>query len=78
MNEERKAVGGYKAPEDDPGHDDPGQVDPGTDVPLSYDYIEGAYTVVLDPGHDDVHAGAQYFGTGEEDHQRHRHVPILL
>ena len=67
VNEGRKTVGGYKAPEDDPGTVDPGPVDPGTDDPVSYDYIEGAYTIVLDPGHDDVHAGAQYFGTGEED-----------
>ena len=68
-DEGRDAVAGFNS---DPSGDGPDPAEPGTDdpkpeEPVSHDYIEGAYTIVLDPGHDDVHAGAQYFGTGEED-----------
>ena len=63
-DEGRTAVEAFSS---DPSGDGQETSDPDPEEPVSYDYIEGAYTIVLDPGHDDVHAGAQYFGTGEED-----------
>lgn len=68
-DEGRDAVAGFKSDPSGDGSDpaEPGTDDPKPEEPVSHDYIEGAYTIVLDPGHDDVHAGAQYFGTGEED-----------
>ncbi len=68
-DEGRDAVAGFNSDPSGDGSDpaEPGTDDPKPEEPVSHDYIEGAYTIVLDPGHDDVHAGAQYFGTGEED-----------